>query len=484
MDTDNDGVLDCVDNCPLIAGQIGSACDDGNPLTVGDVITAGCTCAGTANVTVTEFVLNTDNDAASTSWEVAPYGGGSPVCSGSGYTNNTAQSITCQLPDGCYSLRVFDANMDGMCCLNGAGGYVLRTAAGERIIDAAGAGIFTGTAEVASGFCLPLSSNKLTPSRCDREDYLPSDFIQAVPHPAVQAQYGTGTPSDDGYQFSIFNPNGGYDRRIFISRAYNNYWFPSGPDQCSYLKLTSIVTSPIPHNVLLNVRVRHMVNGVYSAFGSACRFMIDVANQCPTTQLNPTAGPLMSCGLTGVLLNGSRTLHAVPVSAANKYQFEFTKPGYLRKIAMPTSSLVLQTWYTLPLQYNSTYNVRVRVSFDNGATYCAFGPSCTMTTAAAPHGQNRELAFNEEESTTAMRVWPNPNNGENLNLMLGGFTEETTPVEIVITDLFGKTVRSEHIVVEGELLNTVIDLRGQAAGIYLVNVIGGGQQRTERVIVQ
>ena len=83
-----------------------------------------------------------------------------------------------------------------------------------------------------------------------------------------------------------------------------------------------------------------------------------------------------------------------------------------------------------------------------------------------------------------MRVWPNPNNGENLNLMLGGFTEETTPVEIVITDLFGKTVRSEHIVVEGELLNTVIDLRGQAAGIYLVNVIGGGQQHTERVIVQ
>ncbi|MBL0042959.1 MAG: T9SS type A sorting domain-containing protein [Flavobacteriales bacterium] len=483
-DTDSDTVPDCNDNCPNLAGQIGDACNDGNPNTVNDMITGACICAGTANTTLVGLGLTTDNDGASTSWDIVPMISGPAVCSGSGYSNNSVQTLNCTLPDGCYRLRVFDANMDGMCCMNGNGGYVLSTSDGKRIIDANGAGIFSSTAEVSLGFCVPLGSDKLTPSRCDRENYLPSDFIQATPNAAVQAQYGNGVQSDDGYQFWIFNPNGGYSRRVFLSHATSNYLFPVGADRCSYLLLSSLVTSPLPFNVLLNVRVRCMVNGVYSEFGSACRMRIDLTNQCPTTQLNPTAGPLLSCGKTGILLNGSTTLHASVVSAANKYQFEFTKPGYLRKIAVPTSSLVLTVWGTLPLAYNSTYDVRVRVSFDGGLNYCPFGPVCQISTAAPPSVQGREMESTVAEANTGMRVWPNPNRGEDLHLMLEGFGENTTPVTVVVTDLFGKQVYAETIIVEGEVLNTTIDLSGKAAGMYLVNVSSNNLNWSERVIVQ
>ena len=45
-DSDQDGIADCMDSCPQLAGQVGDPCDDGDPNTENDVITADCTCAG------------------------------------------------------------------------------------------------------------------------------------------------------------------------------------------------------------------------------------------------------------------------------------------------------------------------------------------------------------------------------------------------------------------------------------------------------
>ncbi|MEO7080023.1 MAG: hypothetical protein ABIY71_00805, partial [Flavobacteriales bacterium] len=46
-DTDGDGIPDCIDSCPQLAGEVGDACDDGDASTTNDVITANCECAGT-----------------------------------------------------------------------------------------------------------------------------------------------------------------------------------------------------------------------------------------------------------------------------------------------------------------------------------------------------------------------------------------------------------------------------------------------------
>ena len=140
-----------------------------------------------------------------------------------------------------------------------------------------------------------------------------------------------------------------HSRRVLLTHASNNYYFPGGPDRCSYLLLSSITTSPIPHDMLLNVRVRSMVNGVYSEFGSACRFKIDLTNQCPTTGLvSDQSDPHNSCGLVGVLLNGSRTLYATPVSGANKYQFEFSNANYLRKSVLSPRPMVFPSHFSPP----------------------------------------------------------------------------------------------------------------------------------------
>jgi hypothetical protein len=501
-DSDGDGALNCNDACPNDPNKTsspgtcgcgnpepGAGCNDGNPNTINDVITTGCVCAGTSTAPTYTLQLTTDAYGGQTSWDITPLGGGAPLCGGSGYPSGTTSNPTFALADGgCYVFTIYDAGMDGMCCVSGTGGYVLRTSGGQRIIDAAGNGIFTGSASVALGFCTPIGTDRLTDSRCDRVDYLPNDFVQAIPNAAVQAQYGTGNQSDDGYQFWFFNPNGGYSRRVLVTHANSNTTFPVGADRCSYVKLSSITTSPLPINVLLNVRVRRVVNGVYAEFGPACRLKIDTESNCPTTQLVATAGSTHSCGITGVMLNGSRTIYAVPVSGANRYQFEFSKPGYLRKVTVNTSSLNLTMWYTMPLQYNSTYNVRVRVSYDAGVTFCPFGATCTIATAGTPQmgmaGDGRDEVA-EEASASALSMWPNPNSDGHVRFSMMGLGEGAHAVSVDIFDLLGARVQSERINVDGEELNTVVQLNsGIQRGVYLVNVTMDDHLWTERLVVQ
>src|SRR5690606_23005763 len=47
VDTDSDGVCDVEDTCPVLPGEVGDACDDGNSNTDNDVITSDCECQGT-----------------------------------------------------------------------------------------------------------------------------------------------------------------------------------------------------------------------------------------------------------------------------------------------------------------------------------------------------------------------------------------------------------------------------------------------------
>ncbi len=47
VDTDSDGLADCIDSCPNAPGVVGSPCNDGDPLTENDTLGADCLCTGT-----------------------------------------------------------------------------------------------------------------------------------------------------------------------------------------------------------------------------------------------------------------------------------------------------------------------------------------------------------------------------------------------------------------------------------------------------
>ncbi len=483
-DADGDGSLDCFDSCPG-GPEAGTTCDDGDPTTTNDVVGADCTCTGTSTTGTVTLSLTTDNNGAQTSWEIIPLGGGTPICSGSGPASNTVITYPCSLPDGDFVLRVMDSAGDGVCCGSGDGGFVLSASDGRRIIDASEGAAFGALSCVAPGFSLPLGTDGLTASRCDRMDLLPDDFIQAIPSEAVRDQYGDNN-TNTGYQFWIFDPNGGYSRRILVTHSSAHWVFPAGPDRCSYLRLGQMVTAPIPHNRTLNVRVRSMIVGVYEPFGPACRLRIDLPGSCPTTQLiDDTTDPHHSCGLSGVLLDGSQWLYAEPISLATNYQFEFTCGSYLRRISTTGSGLLLTEWAQSPLQYGiKEYNVQVRVSYDNGVTWCPFGATCGITTAAGPPSQQRGTTVVGSDPGK-FRIWPNPVRNGDLNVSLTGLTEDETSARLTMIDLQGRVILDRRIAAQDGVLSAQItENEGLPSGTYLITLRATGRAWTERVVVE
>lgn len=78
---------------------------------------------------------------------------------------------------------------------------------------------------------------------------------------------------------------------------------------------------------------------------------------------------------------------------------------------------------------------------------------------------------------------PNPNNGSfTINGNLGTLTD--ADVLLQITDMVGRTVYTHTTTVKGGLLNETIHLSNQAAGMYLLNVRSGNDNRVLRFVVK
>lgn len=223
---------------------------------------------------------------------------------------------------------------------------------------------------------------------------------------------------------------------------------------------------------------------VNAEWGAACRLKLDPTAFCQTTQLTTTADPVVSCGASGLLVNGTNQVHAIAVPGANRYQFRFTRPGYTRNIAVNGRSLTLAEWNTNPLQLGQCYDVVVRVSFDNGATWCAYGTSCQICTAPAPPVDGANDRMLVEAPAAPLSIWPNPNTGEQLTLHIEDLGAEHATVAMDLTDLYGKRVASRMLPVNGTSLNAAVDLDGLASGLYMVTITAGDRIYTERLVVR
>ena len=497
-DTDSDGVCDANDNCPTVTGQIGSACDDSNANTINDQLNAACQCVGTPvgpGCDFNEVELVVENDAVSiVSYEVRAQGTNILAANGSVNpgTGTTVQDIC--LPDGCYYLVVSDNGGDGIV----GGGYVLRLAAGGRLIDNAG-NMTVSPSQIAAneGFCLPLGSDRLIATSCDKLDWRTApcvpEYVVANANALVSAQYGV-TNTTSGYQMWWYDPNGGYSFKRFQSHSTANGLVASATRACHF-KINAWTGNQLQEGVLYNVKVRGRVAGTYNAWGPACRFSVDnAAAQCPQARLNNIAGnQFFSCGVTRpVAANAyvySTVVRRMQANCnwlnANRYQFRF-------RIASEGFELVKtsSTWSvnTLGLACGKTYEVDVRASFDGGASWCAtgdpYGTVCSLTTTACSFAMAQE-ATSGTAVEARLSMYPNPNRGDQLFLSIGSIEEGVETVSVDIYDAFGKRVSARTIAAQDGFVNSMVELNGElSAGFYLVNVTAGGASWSERLVIQ
>ncbi len=516
LDADNDGygdpdqsvfdcgyvpqhVLNAEDDCPYFFGVQHDACDDGNFNNYGDTITDQCECRGGY---IRYLVFQTDDHGEQISWEIVRPGSNTVLLHGplAPYDNNTEVVEAIFLHDGCYELRVHDSGGDG---IGGDGGYYLLDEFGRVVINNQHNGGFGSLSVIGQnmGFCLPTGSIPLNIASSDREDWVPNNIIACTPDQEVSQQWGIGDQSDDGYQFWFFDPNGSYNRRIFRSHAQSGSIVPANAFRATKLQLNTIVTNPLPTDLLLNVRVRAKVNGVYREFGQASRFRMLSTTSCPLTQLE-YEGSHYSCGVFRNLYGSDKVYaHVVTRPAAgggaqvaNKYQFEWTNTalGYQRLIASDNAALVLSVWGTNPLVPCNMYQVRVRASFDHGLTYCPWGPSCNvsiygngcfrdMQGASADDGNGIKQAFQQNGQ---LLLYPNPAHGDRFSLRLTDVDQEITQAQVVVFDAYGREVMDRYVpVTDGVLQASLSFTVAPSAGIYAVSVVIGGRTYVQRLVI-
>jgi hypothetical protein len=248
--------------------------------------------------------------------------------------------------------------------------------------------------------------------------------------------------------------------------------------------------SHVPANTLMNVRVRARINGVNGEFGPACRLEINpVLAACPQTKLMDIPGnQFFSCGATRQYGAGNY-VHARPVSGANRYQFRFRLPAEGFEVVRTATTYFVQLNWTGPtaLQDGKTYDVDVRISKDAGLTWCTsadpWGEVCLLTIDNTPANTGDQNFA--AEGAAELRMFPNPNRGDLLNVSLSTVEEGVNTVSVDIYDLFGKRVSARMIAVTDGHVNTILDLNGElAAGMYLVNITAGETLYTERLVIQ
>lgn len=208
--------------------------------------------------------------------------------------------------------------------------------------------------------------------------------------------------------------------------------------------------------------------------------VITAGSTCIPSQLTTTGDPVISCGAVNLKLNGTSTIAATEVPGADRYRFRFTnitgQPAYSRNIAWPDRSFTLTKWSTNPLKAGRTYNVVVRASFDNGATWCDWGPSCTVKVSWTPlmagmDARDMDAAWRD---AAELLIRPNPTNGDNIRLISGGLDPELTTITLDITDLFGKRVMSATLPINDGELNSVLSLNSDLSnGMYIAHVTTG-----------
>jgi len=569
------GVASNTDDCPTVIGIQGDACDaDPNPFnfTLG-TINGSCMCVAapcTENLTLD---LRPDNsNSAQIGWDIRNDNSNLVVMSGGfvnpggAYPNGIGTlPIDFCLPQGCYRLRVYDSAGDGFVSGGTTGGYQLREFGtnGRRIID--NANNFTdlpgGGPDISAiaqnpihdngAFCLPLGTNKPIFQHCDKLDWANDGLVALVASedPLVSASWTlSNPPSDKGYEFWWFDPNGTYSFRRFRSHHNSDGYSPANATRACKVKINGWSNTPTsPHLVLgkvYNVRIRSRYgSNSYSPFGPACLFKIDPsAAQCPLVKLqdNPANLTDYSCGVTryfggganpGINMNSSlpgsaanwgnkivatppQPIPAVP-SANVRYQFRFINEGEYPAagsciIRPPQANpTIYLNWATGDkLKCGVTYSVDVRVSLDNGATWCVggntstpstsqnprtyWGPVCTVAirmnnNAPCPQeslsGGSSNLALVNGDGNLTM--YPNPNRGDQLFISLSEVATDVNTVNVDIYDMTGKKVTTRTIAMQDGYLKTALDLNGDLkGGLYLVNVTAGEKTWTERLVIQ
>jgi hypothetical protein len=202
-----------------------------------------------------------------------------------------------------------------------------------------------------------------------------------------------------------------------------------------------------------------------------------VITRTTTLLTSPVTGSSNMCGMVNYTYEFTRVSDCLGTSVIGS-PFTVNTVGTVASLALTS---------VFPAQLGSTgyWSVRVRPNFNNYAG--VWGPSKVIAVSGSAasqmlddeHGAQQVKTF---EAQPLSVVYPNPNNGNEVNINLTDIGSGELMVKIV--DAVGRTIYNNRYAVDGSLF-TKIDFTEQlTGGIYLVEFTINGETMNERMIVE
>jgi 1,4-alpha-glucan branching enzyme len=131
------------------------------------------------------------------------------------------------------------------------------------------------------------------------------------------------------------------------------------------------------------------------------------------------------------------------------------------------------------------FRVRIRPTFSYGQG--TFGPEqylCIAGSASFADGVENVASFERSsfESNSTAVVYPNPSNGEFINVRFNNLQNAQTTMRIL--DNIGRVVYQNTFSTEGSLNTSVVFDRKLSSGVYSMEIINGTERRVEKMIVE
>jgi len=413
--------------------------------------------------------ISTDSNPSELSWEIRDSGNALVASGAPSVANGINSSTTClggPIAGACYSFKLMDSFGDGIT----GGGWELRTASGKLLLRdefASGSQSPSATPQTPSygsghSFCLPAGPSQIMANEC-------GVFTNGM-YDKVYCSMVTGATQ---YQFEFSNPDAGYMRRI--ARPHN------------YVVFYEMVSSPLVPGVKYFTRVRTNEAGPLASahFGAGCELGLGIAQVVQCTQLIEAPAYGHSCNETRSFNAPYNYLYAKPVTGATTYTFKITgnDGNYNSGIEFVRSTYILSLDWGIgeapALVDLTTYQVQVRVTV-NGieGTYC--GNTCNVTIDNNPGLRPRMVQGDDKPE---LSLWPNPSNGQHLNVAMGGLDSELTTADVRLMDVTGRVAVGTQLYVVDGVINSMIELGDAANGTYLLQIIAGDKTWTKRVVV-
>ncbi len=287
----------------------------------------------------------------------------------------------------------------------------------------------------------------------------------------------------------------------------NNYTFnfdPTGATTGSNTSGTAVgqiyLTPSAPLNLqyggTYNVTIDANYTGLVNGLGSADPIVIPGTEICSitlTAQPNVQTKATQLCSAPATLLKGSILQGKPFVCSAINFTLEFTQLNACAGTAIGMPFYGTTTGASASINLSTVagvtgggkwYQVRWRPNFASGPG--VYGTPSVIFVGGAVMGTSDNAISNADTEknlqTIEAALYPNPNNGEMLNLNLTNV--DAKEVFVRITDGMGKLIYTNLFVVEGSLNTQVRFEKPLSAGLYLVEFIANDESTTLKMIVE